>query len=139
MVFLNLQIQSIANGLLSAGYSLGDLPAEALVAVSPTAPENPNEGQLWLSSLTNALSIYNGVSWQVLGLTSEQETTLATLAGNVYTATQVDALLLDTNATINNKQDALISGTNIKTINGTSIVGAGNVLITAPSGLIPPL
>ena len=31
---------------------------------------------------------------------------------------------------LNNKQDALISGTNIKTVNGTSILGSGNLAIS---------
>lgn len=33
------------------------------------------------------------------------------------------------------KQDALVSGTNIKTINNTSILGSGNISITADEGL----
>ena len=136
MVFLNIQIQDIANGLIAAGYSLGDLPAEALVAVDSTAPTSPNAGQLWLSTIDNSLSIYNGVDWQQLGLTSEQISTLATLAGNFYTATQVDSIVTTVNASIATKQDILVSGTNIKTINGTSIVGSGNVLITAPMGTL---
>ena len=32
------------------------------------------------------------------------------------------------NIGVNNKQDALVSGTNIKTINGTSILGSGNII-----------
>ena len=38
---------------------------------------------------------------------------------NAYTSEQVDVAL-------NNKQDTLISGTNIKTINGQSILGSGS-------------
>ena len=44
-----------------------------------------------------------------------------------------------------NKQDTLVSGTNIKTINNTSILGSGNISITQPSiattsvaGLVKP-
>jgi hypothetical protein len=34
------------------------------------------------------------------------------------------------------KQDTLVSGTNIKTINGTSVLGSGNIaVVTAPSGV----
>jgi len=33
-----------------------------------------------------------------------------------------------------NKQDVLVSGTNIKTINGNSLVGAGNIVIAGSSG-----
>lgn len=34
-------------------------------------------------------------------------------------------------ATFNSKQDALVSGTNIKTVNGNSLLGSGNLAITA--------
>jgi len=37
--------------------------------------------------------------------------------------------------TFNNKQAALVSGTNIKTINGASILGSGNIVISGGSGL----
>jgi hypothetical protein len=39
-------------------------------------------------------------------------------------------------STFNGKQDALVSGTNIKTINSTSILGSGNLVVAAtPSGV----
>jgi hypothetical protein len=37
--------------------------------------------------------------------------------------------------TFNNKQDLLISGTNIKTINGSSVLGSGDLTISVGSGL----
>jgi hypothetical protein len=37
--------------------------------------------------------------------------------------------------TFNNKQDALVSGTNIKTINGTTILGSGNLAINSITSL----
>ena len=39
------------------------------------------------------------------------------------------------NAAISNKQDTLVSGTNIKTINGVSILGTGNIAISGGSGI----
>ena len=41
-------------------------------------------------------------------------------------------------AEIANKQDKLVSGTNIKTINGESILGSGNITINGGSGLAAP-
>jgi len=38
-------------------------------------------------------------------------------------------------AEVSNKQDALVSGTNIKTVNGNSLLGSGNVQISYPSML----
>ena len=59
------------------------------------------------------LIIANGVTVDLSEylLKSEAETLYATLDG------------------LNNKQDKLVSGTNIKTINGTSILGSGNITI----------
>ena len=37
--------------------------------------------------------------------------------------------------TFNNKQPLLVSGTNIKTVNGTSLLGSGNVVISGGTGL----
>lgn len=46
----------------------------------------------------------------------------------------VDELISKQNDNISSKQDTLISGQNIKTINGRSILGEGNIEITAGSG-----
>ena len=44
-----------------------------------------------------------------------------------YTKTQTDSL-------VDAKQDTLVSATNIKTINGTTLLGSGNIVITGGSG-----
>lgn len=136
MVYLNLQIENIAQGLIAAGYSLGNLPANALVANGDTAPSSPTTGQLWLSSVTNALSIWNGVSWDVLGLTATERETIATLSGNVYTKAETDAKVATVATSVTLKQDLLVSGTTIKTVNGVGLLGSGNVLITTPMGFL---
>ena len=41
----------------------------------------------------------------------------------------------DLQTALNDKQDTLVSGTNIKTINGESILGSGNLVISGGSGL----
>lgn len=43
---------------------------------------------------------------------------------------------LATAASLTGKQDTLVSGTNIKTINGTSILGAGNLAISTTGGSV---
>jgi hypothetical protein len=50
--------------------------------------------------------------------------------------TSVDGYLTSTNFnTFNNKQPTLVSGTNIKTVNGTTLLGSGNLTVSAtPSG-----
>ena len=46
---------------------------------------------------------------------------------------------LATKAELNEKQDVLVSGTNIKTINGTSLLGSGNIVIEASADNVPTL
>lgn len=40
----------------------------------------------------------------------------------------------DLNTELDTKQDTLVSGTNIKTINGTSLLGSGNITLDTPEG-----
>lgn len=47
----------------------------------------------------------------------------------IYTNFQIDKMLEDVNGTLKGKQDALYSGKNIKTINGESILGDGDLKI----------
>lgn len=42
-----------------------------------------------------------------------------------YKGSEIEELL----DSVGDKQDKLVSGTNIKTINGTSILGSGNIVI----------
>jgi hypothetical protein len=51
-------------------------------------------------------------------------------ANHVNAANSADAA----QATANNKQDTLVSGTNIKTINGASILGPGNLTVSGTGG-----
>ena len=46
---------------------------------------------------------------------------------------------LATKSELNEKQDVLVSGTNIKTVNGTSLLGSGNIEIEASSANVPTL
>lgn len=62
-----------------------------------------------------------GAVSSVNGQTGEVVITADSL--NVYNKTEIDTAL-------NGKQDSLVSGINIKTINGNSILGSGNVEIT---------
>ena len=54
--------------------------------------------------------------------------------GNIAMASDLEPL----KTSIDNKQDTLVSGTNIKTINGESILGSGNITISGGSGLASP-
>ena len=62
---------------------------------------------------------------------------LTDLNNNVYTKEEIDndhlvisSSLNDLNTRLNTKQDTLVSGINIKTINNQSILGSGNIRLT---------
>lgn len=46
---------------------------------------------------------------------------------------------LATKEELNEKQDTLVSGSNIKTVNGTSLLGSGNIVIEASAANVPTL
>lgn len=49
---------------------------------------------------------------------------------------QISGLSADTIASLSGKQDTLISGVNIKTVNGQSILGSGDISITSETGVV---
>lgn len=51
--------------------------------------------------------------------------------GNVDNTTDLNKPISnDTQSALNNKQDTLVSGTNIKTVNGESLLGSGDIVIS---------
>ena len=90
----------------------------------------------------------NPLKTDITSLKTDNQTNKTTLAGLVsdnttiksnITTLQSDVASLKTDNTQNKtgiatKQDKLVSGTNIKTINGESILGSGNITISSGSG-----
>lgn len=56
-------------------------------------------------------------------------TTVGTITQGVWNGTAIGDFWISSANTWNAKQDALVSGTTIKTINGTSVLGPGNILL----------
>jgi hypothetical protein len=56
-----------------------------------------------------------------------------------YTKTQVNGLISDLENIVDDKQDTLVSGVNIKTINNESILGEGNIDIQGGGGSVEPI
>lgn len=94
--------------------------------------------------------IYNGDSLITEKKTDTKLSTKANLS-DVYTKTQIDSKLgakanssdiytkTQIDSKISSKQDKLVSGTNIKTINGNNILGSGNIPISATDSSKLPL
>jgi len=105
------------------GTSLNGLtPAGTYPGLIKTGDNAPIDGTLKTLSDGNGNNLPMAVSTTAVNFTNQlQQSGVA-----VPTASQVAA-----------KQDTLVSGTNIKTINGTSVLGSGNIVTptTSPSGV----
>lgn len=66
---------------------------------------------------------YDGTQW-LLQINTQKEVSFGSVAGDPYDNTNLAAAL-------NDKQDSLVSGTNIKTVNNNSLLGSGNIDIDA--------
>lgn len=123
-------------------------------ASAGTAPSiSPGQGEYWVVSVQGATSlsgitdwkvtdwaIYDGAAWQkvdnsqapvaFLDLT-DAPVSYAGHAGHLVavTGTEDGLEFFDAGPALAAKQDLLVSGTNIKTVNGGSLLGAGNLVI----------
>ena len=89
-------------------------------------------------TVTNVSALTIGTTGTNLSSTVVNSTTTPVITLNVPTASAVNRGALSSAdwSTFNGKQALLISGTNIKTINGTSLLGSGDLSISAsPSGV----
>ena len=78
-------------------------------------------------------NIVTGITEDIEEATSTKaETTAVTQVNNALTAHTADTTIHVTSSdktTWNGKQDALVSGTNIKTVNGNSLLGSGDITV----------
>ena len=104
------------------GTSLNGLtPAGTYPGLIKTGDNAPIDGTLKTLSDGNGNNLPMSVSTTTINLTGTAQVGGVAIANT----TQVAA-----------KQDTLVSGTNIKTINGTSLLGSGNIpVVTSPSGV----
>ena len=91
-----------------------------IIGTVPTTPVNPDGSgsshlPVAIGSPANGLSITSG---QVLSIGLASAGITGALSGTDW-------------STFNNKQNALVSGTNIKTINGNSLLGSGDMVINS--------
>lgn len=93
------------------------------------------------SSINNNVAFFDGVTGKLIkdsGLTlsgvntgDETASTIKSKLGNAGPSAEGYLISTDWN-TFNNKQDALVSGTNLKSINTLSLLGSGNLSLQTP-------
>lgn len=86
-----------------------------------------------ITAATNGLAVATAVTQEISEATSgKADTTAVTQVNNTLTAHTADTTIHVTSSdktTWSGKQDALVSGTNIKTINGNSLLGSGDITV----------
>lgn len=89
-------------------------------------------GDLSVGTVTNVSAITLGTTGTDLSSSVATGTSTPVITLNVPTASATNRGALSNTdwSTFNSKQDALVSGTNIKTINGTSLLGSGDITIS---------
>lgn len=138
-VALNVEDGSITTAKLSTGLQ-ADLTSYDNHIASTANPHGVTKTQVGLGNVTNDAQVkadpsgsidgnvatWSGTNGDALGTGYGVQTTLSSSTGHLVRA---DAIATAVNA----KQDTLVSTVNIKTINGTSILGSGNYEIDIPS------
>ena len=83
----------------------------------------------WIGTVTNVSALTIGTTGTDLSSTVANSTSTPVITLNVPTASAANRGALSSTdwSTFNNKQAALVSGTNIKTVSGTSLLGSGDL------------
>jgi len=135
MVFLTLPINAISTGLEDNGWNKS---STAAVEFSATAPLAPDGGKLWLSTVDNLLSVFNGTAWQYVNLTPAQQTQLnlistavtdATAQANIATASAASTISASNSASAS----ALMSATILNTLQTVGLDALVDVTILTPT------
>lgn len=87
-----------------------------------------------LLGITNAMLAGSIAASKLIGI---DIVTVGTITSGIWHGSPITDTYISSAATWNSKQAALISGTNIKTINTNSLLGAGDISVTTLIGYIP--
>lgn len=131
-LFTNNAVSSLASGVNATDNTL------VLVAGDGAKFPAITGGDFFLLTLTQGVGLES--SWEIVKCTARSGDSLTVVRAQEGTAGQVWAAgskvdLRVTAGTLAGVQPNLVSGENIKTINGSSLVGAGNLEI--PIGILP--
>ena len=85
------------------------------------------------ATITQLQEVDNILSEEIDGLKDSKQNTISDLE-TIRSGATLGATALQEHQDISGKQDTLVSGTNIKTINGESILGEGNLTIQGGNG-----
>ena len=113
---------SLTNNYLTLGGGGRNIKASSYAPASSTTTWDTNSN-VYLPTMKSISS------WGSPKTGSSSITTVGTITSGVWNGTAIGDSYISSASTWTGKQDALVSGTNIKTINNTSILGSGNITI----------
>ena len=129
-------VWSVSSTAVTMPYYSGSLPppsaASAIFTVTQQAGIIAGTGMTALNGLSGAVQTIStgttGTDFNVVSSGTDHKF-------NIPTASAINRGALSTTdwSTFNSKQDTLISGTNIKTINSTSLLGSGDIVVASVS------
>lgn len=119
-------LQSALNGkqeTLTSGTNIKTVNSNSLLG----------SGNVSVGTVTSVAALTIGTSGTDVTSTVATGTTTPVITLNIPTASAANRGALSSAdwSTFNSKQETLVSGTNIKTINGTSVLGSGNITVSA--------
>ncbi len=120
----------IKDGMVS-NVEIKDVSGVTSLVISFNTDSGKEDIVIPISSIFDASNYYTKAEVDQ-AISGKADTTALTQVNNALTAHTADTTVHVTSSdktTWNGKQDALVSGTNIKTINGTSILGSGDITV----------
>lgn len=118
------EARKTAGTLVSGRYKIKGKSIE-VNTTAPTSSTTGHVGQFYLNTTDNKLYICAAISEGVYTWVDTNQTEIddtSTTTNKTWSASKL-------NTTFNTKQPTLVSGTNIKTVNGNSLLGSGDVTI----------
>lgn len=137
-VYNKTEIDSALNGKqgkLSAGYPL-TLDEQNNLSLAPEGYATKEELATKQDSLISGHNIKTINGQSILGLGNIEISGGGTVDSELSETSENPVQNKVITTALNGKQDSLVSGTTIKTINGNSILGEGNIEITGGSGTV---
>lgn len=124
----------IANTLNIPNYTLaglGGVPTSRNITINGTT-QDLSADRTWSVGTVTSVDLLTGTTGTDVGVSGSPITSSGSITLNIPVASATNTGKLSNTdwSTFNSKQDTLVSGVNIKTINGNSVLGSGDLVVS---------